>query len=1228
MAVAIVTDAIAPYNRGGKEQWYQELAPRLNRYVDVGVYTMGWWGTAPTTRLDGVSYHRICRYMPLYQGNRRSIAQAIGFAMSCFRLLSVRFDVLVADHMPYLQLFPLKLVALVRRRPLVVTWHEVWGLQQWRRYLGSTGIFAWGLERLATRLPDCIITTSTHTAERLAGQIRGIPLIPAPGGIDLDLALRTEPAAETVDLVSVGRLLAHKRFDLLLDCVALLAKGEQPLTCRIIGDGPERPALIEQARRLGIAQLVDFRHDVATEELLPLVKAGRVFVFPSEREGFGIAALEAIACGIPVITTSAEHNQARHLVPRAARGVVCEPSAPALAAAVGSALSSGPDPPAGRKFEDEWVREYDWGAVASSIALTLNPAARTTVPQFAGSDGHHVEEGNGRTPGAEILGLDTPAAPAGLVNGAHVDAGAVDAGAVDAGVDAGAVEAAGLGAALVDAAPVDAAPVDAAGVAAGSATDATTVDPAAPAPSPTARRPRGALPDLAASVAGVLAVAGLAQIRGVWVAQAAELLLLLSLPGFLLLRATRMSPSAMRGFPLYVPCASIAVIMAAGLSADLIGPGLGVARPLATIPFTVAICAVCAALILVALLRRAPSLLSDWGATAKLWRAWPLLLPIVAWAGATRLNNGDGRGIAIAAVAATGVALMLCAWRAHRWTPAQTGLLVFGAGLALMWGFTLRSHFVYGFDITGEYQTFTQVLHHGRWHASHPHDSYGAMLSLTIFPSTLVAMTGASPLLVLKAIYPCLFALFPVGVYLLAARVLDRRFAYLAVLFILVQTYFFQQLPAIARQEIALLFFVCLVFAMFDGRLGRESQIVLLAVFAIGLALSHYSTTYLTIVVLAAALVLELIRRRLAPRTASVAIVPLAITVAFMGAGAAIWYEPVTNSAQNVSQFFSDLSSKGISPLPNAGGGILHSYLAGNLAKRVGGAQFATLAHNDYAKTRTYVHPLPQANEAAFGLQNASVPGQRVRSAPAVRALDTEEVLAAQLSNLFAAIGALILWLRRRSDPTARGVALLGVATLLFLLTVRLSGTVSTAYNQERAFLQALVPLSICVAWMLQRGSEHRRFGRALAGVFAVALGLMFLTTSGLRGPLVGGGTATNLASQGEDFERYYVSASELAAARWLNRAAPQGQIVSADRYGALRILGATGRVDAVLPVLTPLTIDRNAWVYADTANFVGHRARGEEGSTYALYGWPSFIGEFWNLVYTNGSAAVYVRTH
>jgi uncharacterized membrane protein len=734
-------------------------------------------------------------------------------------------------------------------------------------------------------------------------------------------------------------------------------------------------------------------------------------------------------------------------------------------------------------------------------------------------------------------------------------------------------------------------------------------------------------------------MAGLANVRGVWILQLAELALLLCLPGLLVMRALRAEPGAISRFPVYVVCGSLAVLMIGGLLVDLVGPGLGISRPLATVPLAVSISLVCVLLIGISAIRRAP-LWGDYigGPPAIPW-LWPLLLPVIAWGGAMRLNNGHDGAVAIVAVAVTGVALLAGVWGAPRWSAGRTGVLLFGASLALMWGFSLRGHFVYGFDLSGEYQTFIQVLHAGRWHVSHRNDSYGAMLSLTILPSVFTNLTGASPLLVLKVIFPLLFAFFPVAVFLLATRALSVRFAYLAVLFIVVQDYLFQQLPAIARQEIALLFFACLIAAMLDTRLRRGAQVGLLAVFGVGLVLSHYGTTYITVALLGAALVLELgrwliaTRARRAPvgtaaiRPALVPLLPLALALAITVAGAAVWYQPVTNSTQNLSSLFGDLSDQGLSILPNAGGqGLVRSYLSGNAPTRVGAGSYAADVRTQYLKNETYVHPIPQAFLPGFRVQNATLPGQRVNSHPAVDGLDAEQVIVSQLGILLAAIGALLLWLRRDSGATGRALALLGVSTLAMLVLIRFSGTAANDYNQNRAFLQAMVPLSVCLGWMLERASRRTRWGRLVAGGFAIALGLLFVNTSGLRGIVAGGGAPANLASKGEDYERYVVTASELAAARWLNAAAAPGAIVSADRYGQLRIAGATGRIRGVLANVTPASLDRGAWIYADSANFTRRRARGLEGSKYATYVWPGFIDDYWNLVYSNGSAAVYNR--
>jgi glycosyltransferase involved in cell wall biosynthesis len=371
--VAMVSDAVHPYHRGGKEVRYYELSRRLADRADVHVYTMNWWAGPSRQRTGSVTYHALCKYRPLYSGERRSVRQAVFFALACARLLVRRFDVIEADHMPYLQIPVLRLIAGIRRKRLVVTWHEVWGRRYWQDYLGRAGVAAWLVEWLAMRLPHHIVAASPHTAERLKATLgQGARVSVAPNGINLAAIHRAPPVGRPVDIAAVGRLISHKRIDMLLDAVAMLRQDGCLVTCRVIGDGPERERLREHARAVGVADAVEFRYDVEDQgELYGLLKSAKIFVAPSAREGFGIAVLEAIACGLPVVTTSAPDNLAQYVAAKSARGVICDADAESLADTLKGVLRGGEAGMSAGHPEDAWLAEYTWEATASRVARAL-----------------------------------------------------------------------------------------------------------------------------------------------------------------------------------------------------------------------------------------------------------------------------------------------------------------------------------------------------------------------------------------------------------------------------------------------------------------------------------------------------------------------------------------------------------------------------------------------------------------------------------------------------------------------------------------------------------------------------------------------------------------------------------------------------------------------------------------------------------------------------------------
>jgi glycosyltransferase involved in cell wall biosynthesis len=367
--VAFVSDAVWPYNTGGKEQRLYEIGRRLaatGRQVDI--YTMRWWDGPGTVVHDGMRYHAICPRLPLYSGSRRSMAQALLFGVATLRLVRADFDVLDVDHMPLFPLFAARAVCALRRKTLIGTWHEVWGARYWRTYLGAAGRIGWLTEVLAVRAPDVIVANSAQTARRLLDIDAGVRVVTVAPGVDLDHVAGVAAAPERTDVVFAGRLLPNKNVDLLLRAQAHLRDQGRRLRVRIIGEGPEREALGSLAARLGVADDVEFRDFFAGhDELLADIKSARVFVLPSDREGFGIVVLEALACDVPVVTIDVEANAARHLVAEGVNGALCAPRPDDLAAAIVRCLEPAV-PLRPRASCRERHAHHDWPAVAARLA--------------------------------------------------------------------------------------------------------------------------------------------------------------------------------------------------------------------------------------------------------------------------------------------------------------------------------------------------------------------------------------------------------------------------------------------------------------------------------------------------------------------------------------------------------------------------------------------------------------------------------------------------------------------------------------------------------------------------------------------------------------------------------------------------------------------------------------------------------------------------------------------
>lgn len=324
LKIALVYDAIYPYSKGGGERRFYEFGKQLVREgCEVHLYGMNYWGKKRVIQKDGLFLHGLCKARPLYQKDgRRSITQALIFGLSSFKMLKEDFDVIDCCGFPYFSLFPCKLAALLKRKPLFATWHEVWGRDYWRQYLGLLGVVGYAVERIASRLPNKIIAAGAKTERRLRSDL-GVtcPVVTIQNGLDMNAMRRIKANKQASDIVYVGRLVEYKNLHMIFEAMAKLKSKGLTITCAIVGPGPLEDGLKNLAAELGIAAQVHWHGaPPASEDVYAIVKSSKIFVLPSHREGFGIVALEALALGIPVLTLEHPENAAKDLIQEGING--------------------------------------------------------------------------------------------------------------------------------------------------------------------------------------------------------------------------------------------------------------------------------------------------------------------------------------------------------------------------------------------------------------------------------------------------------------------------------------------------------------------------------------------------------------------------------------------------------------------------------------------------------------------------------------------------------------------------------------------------------------------------------------------------------------------------------------------------------------------------------------------------------------------------------------------
>jgi glycosyltransferase involved in cell wall biosynthesis len=162
-----------------------------------------------------------------------------------------------------------------------------------------------GAFRAAVSMADVVIGASEFTARQLRPWRPDV--VTAPPSVDVAGIEITDPVdaasngEQEFRIVGCGRLSREKDWGTLIQAVAMHG-AKRTVTCDLIGGGPMRAELERLGDRSGCRHRVRLLGELPHQESLQRIAAADLFVLPSRFEGFGIAAVEAMALGVPTIT--------------------------------------------------------------------------------------------------------------------------------------------------------------------------------------------------------------------------------------------------------------------------------------------------------------------------------------------------------------------------------------------------------------------------------------------------------------------------------------------------------------------------------------------------------------------------------------------------------------------------------------------------------------------------------------------------------------------------------------------------------------------------------------------------------------------------------------------------------------------------------------------------------------------------------------------------------------
>lgn len=679
-----------------------------------------------------------------------------------------------------------------------------------------------------------------------------------------------------------------------------------------------------------------------------------------------------------------------------------------------------------------------------------------------------------------------------------------------------------------------------------------------------------------------------------------------------------------------------------GLIVNFVGPLFGLTEPLSKIPLLIIYALIMYLMLLLYLFR---DIKLDIKLNIKynfffkyIYFIFPPFFVFLSVFGSILLNNSNNNFFILALLICISVNIFISLLYKNRINEHYVVWSIYFSSLAMLLMVSLRSSYVTGWDIQHEYEVFNYTNNLGKWAPNYFPDAYNACLSITLFPTIISKLTSIPQDYIYKVLYQIIFSFTPIVIYLTFRRYTSIFISYLSIVYIMAQPLFIQPMTALTRQEIAFIFFTLLIYILLNENITKKIRNILFLVFGIGMILSHYSTTYVALILLLITYSLRLMNTALEYLLTHIKFINKfngfqSKYIYLLNPGAILillsltifWYGLVNNQLgpirDVISKSFTQMDSLFKRESVTSESKMASSFLSTD--------QTTSEDINKYVDKKFYISQLDTERlypKAIYEIDNV-FPIRQTQTPPLLDVNVTSKFfiffeILKQIFKIAVIVGPLFLFIKyfyKKKIP--REYIILCIISVIEIVVLMYIPTLSLQYNLSRLYLQLLFYLSLGAILLINFILIPIK--KINNTILLTSIVLLFLYLTGVFNQIIGGEAKFYLHNYGADYDKFYVHKSELASSEWVKAHIGSNSLMYMDREAHIKMNRIFNR--GFNPDVLPALIYKDAYVYSSYMNHITGHMYVNNGGVDLFMNFPTnFLNNNKDVIYSNGESVIY----